>query len=79
MLMQDHLMNYICNISLKLRAELFIEFGSSWEDKGKLLNYSILPIHLCARGWQTGEDSESRSALGYEVHFPCSIENVISF
>ena len=36
MLMQDHVMNCICDICLKLRAELSIEFGSSWEDKGKL-------------------------------------------
>jgi len=36
MLMHDQLMNCICDICLKVRAELSIEFGSSWEDRGKL-------------------------------------------
>lgn len=36
MVVQDHVMNCICNICLKLRAELSIEFGSSWKKKEKL-------------------------------------------
>lgn len=35
-MLMHHLMNCICDICLKLRAELSTEFGSSGKDKGKL-------------------------------------------
>lgn len=65
---QDCLMNCVCEICWKLKS-----WAVCWGKPGL-----ISPAYCCAGRWQTGEDSEIRSALRYADHSPCNTENVKS-